>query len=52
MMYYYWTRKGIRPSVFTDMPERERLAIRAFYELELDEIKERKEAGARCPQLL
>ena len=30
MMYYYWTRHGIRPSVFYGMPPGERLVIRAF----------------------
>lgn len=34
MMYYYWTEKGIRPSVFYNIPEREKLVIRAFYEYE------------------
>lgn len=38
MMYYYWTRHGIRPSVFWAMPPGERLVIRAFFEHEREEI--------------
>ncbi|WP_169823845.1 hypothetical protein [Clostridium carboxidivorans] len=35
MMYYYWVHHGIRPSVFYNIPEREKVVIRAFYEYEL-----------------
>lgn len=38
MMYYYWTRHGIRPSVLFNMPMGERLVIRAFFEHERGEI--------------
>jgi hypothetical protein len=38
MMYYYWTRHGIRPSVLFHMPLGERVMIRAFYEHEREEI--------------
>jgi hypothetical protein len=38
MMYYYWTRHGIRPSVLFNMPLGERQIIRAFYEHERDEV--------------
>lgn len=41
MLYYYWTTKGIRPSVFTEMPYGEKLAIRAFYEKEIADLKKR-----------
>ncbi|CAH0121049.1 MULTISPECIES: hypothetical protein [unclassified Paenibacillus] len=37
MLYYYWSRKGIRPSEIHNMPAGERSLIRAFYELELEE---------------
>lgn len=40
MMYYYWTEKGIRPSVFYNIPEREKLVIRAFYEYEQSEKRD------------
>lgn len=39
MMYWYWVRKGIRPSVFYSMPKGELTVIQAFYEKELDEYK-------------
>ena len=38
MMYYYWTRHGIRPSVLFNMPIGERLVIRAFFEHERSEV--------------
>ena len=38
MMYYYWTRHGIRPSVLFDMPMGERQVIRAFFEHEREEV--------------
>ena len=38
MMYYYWTRHGIRPSVLFNMPMGERLVIRAFFEHEREEV--------------
>jgi hypothetical protein len=40
MMYYYWTRHGIRPSVLFNMPMGERQVIRAFYEYEREEINQ------------
>jgi hypothetical protein len=39
MMYYYWTRHGIRPSVFFNMPIGERIVIRGFYEHEREKIE-------------
>ena len=38
MLYYYWTRHGIRPSVIFNMPPGELLVIRAFYEHERAEV--------------
>ena len=38
MMYYYWTRHGIRPSVFYSMPPGERLVVRAFFEYERADV--------------
>ncbi|RLP95771.1 hypothetical protein D9545_16020 [Geobacillus stearothermophilus] len=35
-MYWYWKKKGIRPSVFYQIPYGELTIIRAFYELEVD----------------
>lgn len=40
MMYYYWTRHGIRPSVLYQMPPGERLLIRAFYEYDREQVEE------------
>jgi len=37
MLYYYWSRKGIRPSEIYGMAPGEQLLIRAFYEAELEE---------------
>jgi len=39
-MYYYWKRKGIRPSVFYSMSRGELLVIQAFYERELEDNAE------------
>lgn len=39
MMYYYWRTKGIRPSVFYNMPKGELMVVMAFFE---EEIKEKK----------
>lgn len=46
MMYFYWTRKGIRPSFFYELPQGELAVIRAFYEEYIEEISE---SGAMCP---
>lgn len=42
MMYWYWTRKGIRPSEFKKIPPGEMTIIRGFYELEIEEEIERR----------
>ncbi len=39
MLYYYWTRHGIRPSVIYNLPPGELLVIRAFYEHEREDVK-------------
>jgi hypothetical protein len=39
-MYYFWKTKGIRPSVFYNMPKGELAVLIAFYEKEMDELKE------------
>lgn len=43
MMFYYWKKKGIRPSFFTNLPKGELTIIRAFFELEI------KEPQFMCP---
>ena len=40
MMYYYWKTKGIRPSVFYQMPRGELTVVQAFYEQEIEERAE------------
>ena len=40
MLYYYWTRHGIRPSVIYNLPPGELLVIRAFYEHERADVNE------------
>lgn len=40
MLYYYWTRHGIRPSVIYDMPPGERRLVRAFFEFDREEIND------------
>ena len=40
MLYYYWTRHGIRPSVIYTMPPGERMLVRAFYEYEREDVNE------------
>lgn len=56
-MYYYWKKRGIRPSVFYSMPRGELAVIQAFYQRELEDqakmlkmIKDR--GGAACPYFL
>jgi hypothetical protein len=53
MMYWYWKKKGIRPSVFYQIPYGELTIIRAFYELEVEEENEKIKAlsGMPCPAL-
>lgn len=46
MMYYYWSRKGIRPSVFHSMPIGEKTVIMAFYQLEIEQKKKFVDKGA------
>jgi hypothetical protein len=41
MMYWYWVHGRIRPSFFYNLPQGELTVIRAFYELEIKEEKER-----------
>ncbi|MED4973649.1 MULTISPECIES: hypothetical protein [Geobacillus thermoleovorans group] len=54
MMYWYWKKKAIRPSVFYQIPYGELTIIRAFYELEIEEENEKIKAlsGMPCPALL
>lgn len=54
MMYWYWKKKGIRPSVFYQIPYGELTIIRAFYELEIEEENEKIKAlsGMSCAALL
>ena len=52
MMYYYWTKKGIRPSVFYEMPKGELMVVQAFYEQEItdkNEMIRQSEGKAVCP---
>lgn len=51
MMYYYWSRKGIRPSVFYNMSAGERIVIRAFFEEEIKEKEKQAKEGFYCPML-
>ncbi|WP_198957423.1 hypothetical protein [Paenibacillus selenitireducens] len=37
MLYYYWSRKGIRPSELHNLPAGEQWLIRVFYEMEMEE---------------
>lgn len=52
MMYFYWKHKGIRPSVFYNMPKGELMVIQAFFEQEIAERNEAiksSEGKAMCP---
>ena len=52
MMYYYWTKKAVRPSVLYNMPKGELLVVQAFFERELEERAEtikNAEGKAVCP---
>lgn len=54
-MYYYWRRKGIRPSVFYSMPKGELTVIQAFYEKEIedrDKVLKETEGKVFCPYQL
>lgn len=46
MMYWYWTRKGIRPSEFNKIPPGELTIIRGFFELEIEEENEKRKSGS------
>lgn len=48
MMYHYWNKFGMRPSVFYNMPLGEKIVIRAFFE---NEIKEGADNYKGCPFL-
>ncbi|MBD8500742.1 MULTISPECIES: hypothetical protein [Paenibacillus] len=45
MLYYYWSRKGIRPSIIQSMSAGERHLIRAFFEMELEERHKAAKTG-------
>ncbi|MCG7410125.1 hypothetical protein MH117_22175 [Paenibacillus sp. ACRRX] len=45
MLYYYWSRKGIRPSIIQSMPAGERHLIRAFYEMEQEDREKMAKTG-------
>ena len=52
MMYYYWKRKGISPSVFYAMPKGELTVVQAFYEQEIaerNEVIKQAQGKAVCP---
>ena len=49
MMYYYWTRKAIRPSFFYNLPQGELAIIRAFYEEYIEELNENP---SMCPMMM
>ena len=40
MMYYYWVNGRLRPSFFNEMSHNELTIVRAFFELEIDEINQ------------
>ena len=40
MMYYYWKKSNIRPSVFYSMPKGELTVLQAFFEKEVEEHNE------------
>lgn len=46
MLYYYWSRRGIRPSEIYNMPPGEQLLIRAFYQHEQEERERLMKTGA------
>lgn len=55
MMYYYWKHKGIRPSVFYEMPRGELTVVQAFFEREVTERNDalkKSEGKAICPLML
>jgi hypothetical protein len=49
MMYFYWTRKGIRPSFFYELPQGELALIRAFYEEHIEELSKNESI---CPMMM
>lgn len=52
MMYWYWKKRGIRPSVFYSMPRGELTVIQAFHQKEVEEYNEamkQAEGKAVCP---
>lgn len=51
MMYYYWRYGRIRPSQIYEMLAGEKLLLRAFYELEVEEKNKMAKEGLSCPLL-
>ncbi|MCW0824694.1 hypothetical protein OKS01_10525 [Clostridioides difficile] len=49
-MYYYWKKKGIRPSLFYTMDKGELKLIEAFFALEIEEeVEKMKHRYGVCP---
>lgn len=51
MMYWYWKKKGIRPSVFYTMPKGELKLIQGFFRMELEEEIKKREAMEKNPHI-
>jgi hypothetical protein len=43
-MYYYWSEKGIRPSVIYNMPKGERVVVTAFFLKEMEDKRKKRDA--------
>jgi hypothetical protein len=49
MLFYYWKRHGILPSVLFNLPIGEKLVIRAFYEQEIEDTQKVVKTGKVFP---
>jgi hypothetical protein len=55
MMYHYWKRGRIRPSVIYNMPNGEQVFIRAFFEQEIEDetdLFKRFNGKPTCPYII
>jgi hypothetical protein len=49
MLYHYWIRHGILPSVLYNLPVGEKIVLRAFYEHEMEEKHKAIQTGKVFP---
>ena len=51
MLFHYWKRHGILPSVLFNLPIGEKIVLRAFFEQEMEDRQKILRAGKVFPTL-